>query len=50
MDALRVLFTTDIGLLSLGVIAVTTLMGVFFVRFFLRNMAQDEARARATGK
>ncbi len=47
MDALRILFSTDIGLLSLGVIAFTGLMGVYYIRFFLRHMAEDEAKARA---
>ena len=47
MDALRELFTIDIGLMSIGVIAFMLGMSVFFVRFFLRHMREDEARAKA---
>ncbi len=47
MDALNELLTTDIGLMSLGVIVFMLGMSVFFVRFFLRHMHEDEARAKA---
>lgn len=47
MDAWNELFTTDVGLLSLGVIVFMLGMGVFYLRFFLRNIREDEARARA---
>lgn len=39
------LFTTDVGLLSIGVIAFTLGMGVFFIRYFLRNIREDAAAA-----
>jgi hypothetical protein len=45
MHALKDLFTSDVGLLSAGVIAFMLGMGVFFVRFFLRHMHDDEAAA-----
>lgn len=38
------LLTSDVALMSLGGIAFMIGMGVFFVRFFLRHMQQDEAR------
>ena len=50
MHALRDFFSTDYGLLSAAVIAITLGMGVFYARFFLRHMREDEARARAEGK
>lgn len=47
MRAMTELLTTDVGLLSLGSIAFMLGMGVFYVRYFLRHMQQDEARERA---
>lgn len=47
MHALQDFFSTDYGLLSAAVIAITLGMGVFYVRFFVRHMQQDEARERA---
>jgi hypothetical protein len=47
MHALKDLFTTDVGLMSAGGIAFMLGMAVFFVRFFLRHMHEDEARARS---
>lgn len=48
MHALRDFFTTDYGLLSAVVIAVTLGMGVFYTRYFLRHIKEDtEAAARA---
>ena len=47
MHALRDLFTTDVGLMSIGGIAFMIGMGVFFVRYFLRHMEEDGARAAA---
>ncbi len=47
MHALRDFFSTDYGLLSAGVIAFMLGMGVYYVRFFLRHMHEDEQRARA---
>lgn len=50
MHALRDFFSTDYGLLSAAVIAITLGMGAFYVRFFLKHMHEDEARARAAGQ
>jgi hypothetical protein len=47
MQALKELFTTDVGLLSMGGILFMLGMGVFYLRFFLRHMHEDEAKARA---
>jgi hypothetical protein len=47
MHALKDLFTTDVGLMSIGGIAFMLGMGVFFVRYFLRHMEEDGARAAA---
>jgi len=46
MHALKDLFTTDVGLMSAGGIAFMLGMAVFFVRYFLRHMHEDEARAK----
>jgi hypothetical protein len=46
MQALKELFTTDVGLMSVGGIAFMLGMAVFFVRYFMRHMREDEARAR----
>ena len=46
MKALTDFLTTDYGLLSAAVIAVTLSMGVWYVRYFIKQIAQDEARAR----
>jgi hypothetical protein len=50
MQALRELFTTDVGLMSIGVIVFMLGMGAFFLRFFLQHMHQDEARQRTGGR
>ena len=50
MHALKDLFTTDVGLMSIGGIAFMIGMGVFFVRYFLTHMREDEARARQAAK
>lgn len=47
MVALRELFTTDIGLLSLFVIVFVIGMGFWLSRFFKARMLEDEAAARA---
>lgn len=49
MKALMDFVTTDYGLLSAAVIVGVVGMGVFYIRFFLRNMRADEARARQLG-
>jgi len=47
MHALKDLFTSDVGLMSVAGIAFMLGMAVFFVRYFLRHMREDEARAKA---
>lgn len=47
MRALTELFTTDVGLMSIGGIAFMIGMGVFFVRYFLRHIREDGERAAA---
>ena len=49
MHALKDFLTTDYGLMSLVAIAITLGMGVFFARFFVKNMREDEAAAKAAG-
>ncbi len=46
MHALKDLFTSDVGLMSISGIVFMLGMGVFFVRYFLRHMHEDEARAK----
>jgi hypothetical protein len=46
MQALKELVTSDVGLLSLGGIVFMLGMAVFFVRYFLRHMHEDEAKIR----
>lgn len=50
MRILSDLFSSDVGLMSIGGIAFMLGMGVFFVRYFLTHMHEDEARARSAGK
>jgi uncharacterized membrane-anchored protein len=47
MHAFRDFFSTDYGLLSAAVIAFMLGMGVFYVRYFVKHMQEDEARERA---
>ena len=47
MHALRDFFTTDYGLFSAVVIAITLGMGVWYARFFAVNIKRDTARAAA---
>ncbi len=49
MHALRDFFSTDYGLLSAAVIAITLGMGAFYINYFVKHMREDEARARAAG-
>jgi hypothetical protein len=46
MEALKLLFTSDVGLLSLGSIVFMLGMGAFYLRYFLKHMHDDEARAQ----
>lgn len=39
------LFSTDYGLMSITVIAITLGMGVFFYRYFMRKMDEDAKTA-----
>lgn len=45
MKLLTDLFTTDYGLMSISGIVFMLGMGVFFVRFFKRKMAEDALAA-----
>jgi hypothetical protein len=45
MHALKDLFTSDVGLMSISGIAFMLGMAVFFVRYFLRHMQEDAERA-----
>jgi Protein of unknown function (DUF3149) len=47
MVALKELFSTDIGLLSLFVILFIIGMGLWLARFFAARMREDEAAALA---
>lgn len=42
MDALKLLFTSTVGLLSLGVIVCTIGIGVWFSRWFGKKIEEDE--------
>ena len=47
MHALKDLFTTDYGIMS--VLGIASMLGIlaFFVRYFLRHMHEDEANEKA---
>ncbi len=47
MHALKDLFTSDVGLMSAAGLLFMLGMGVFYVRYFLRHMHEDELRAKA---
>lgn len=46
MDALKELFTTPVGLLSLAVIVGVIVMGFWFSNFFRRQIEREEAQRR----
>jgi arginine exporter protein ArgO len=46
MHALKDLFTSDVGLMSIGGIAFMIGMGVFFIRYFMRHIQEDTERAQ----
>jgi len=46
VHALKDLFTSDVGLMSVGGLAFMLGIGVFFIRYFLRHMKEDEERAK----
>jgi hypothetical protein len=50
MKALQDFLTTDYGLMSLVVIAITLGMGVFYGRFFASHIKADTEAARARGE
>lgn len=43
MRLMQELFSTDVGLFSVAGIVFMLGMGVFYLHYFLRHMAQDEA-------
>lgn len=45
MRLLSELFTSDVGLTSAIVLAITLGLGAFYLRYFLRHMHEDEAAA-----
>ncbi|WP_210757053.1 DUF3149 domain-containing protein [Azohydromonas sediminis] len=49
MHALIDFFSTDYGLMSAGVIAFMLGMGVFYVRFFVSHIHDEEQRAQRPG-
>ncbi len=50
MRVITELFSTDVGLMSIGAIAFMLGMGAFYVRYFLKHMHDDEARAAAEAR
>ena len=46
MHALKDLFTSDVGLMSLAVIALVLGIGVYMIRYALKHMRDEEASAR----
>ena len=46
MEALKLLFTSDIGLLSLFTIVFIVGMGIWFRRFFMKQIEAEEARGQ----
>jgi len=47
MQVLKELFSSDAGLMSAAGIAFMLGMGVFYVRYFLKHIREDAARAEA---
>jgi hypothetical protein len=45
VSAFKELFTTDVGLMSIAVIAFMLGMGVFYLRYFLKHVREDAAKA-----
>jgi hypothetical protein len=50
LDAWRELFSTDIGLMSLGVLLVMLGIGVFFVGWFQARIREDTAARDAAAR
>lgn len=43
MSVFKDLFTSDVGLMSTAVLVITLCMGAFYIRYFLRHIAEDAA-------
>ncbi len=50
MQLFKDLFSSDVGLMSALVIAITLGMGAFYLNYFRQHMKSDEAAARARGE
>ena len=50
MRILSDLFSTDVGLMSIGGIIFMLGMGVFYVRYFMKHMKEDGDAAAAAAK
>lgn len=46
MRALTELFTTDVGLMSVAVLAIVLGMAGYYLYYFVHHMHEDEARAK----
>ncbi|RQO62490.1 DUF3149 domain-containing protein [Paucibacter sp. KBW04] len=47
MTAWNVLFSTDVGLMSVAGLSITLGLGVFYLRYFLKHIKEDGERAAA---
>lgn len=45
MQALKELFTTEVGLMSAAGLTFMLGMGVFFIRYIIKHVREDEANA-----
>ena len=45
MQLFKDLFSSDVGLMSAAVIAITLGMGAFFARYFAKHIREDSERA-----
>lgn len=50
MHALKDLFTSDVGLMSLAGLSFMIGMAVFFVRYFVRHIEEDARKADALAR
>lgn len=50
MTAWKVLFSTDVGLMSVVGLSIMLGMGVFYLRYFLKHIKEDGDRAAAASK
>ena len=50
MQALRELFTSDVGLMSVAVLAVTLGIGGYYLSYFLRHIREDSAKVAAEAR